>query len=81
MSRADSRLQPMGPQEVASVSGKPEAHPLVGQIVFVQSNAMMLEIWLASDLLDIAAAHVLNMEGGLTGRDVHFRPSVLVCTS
>jgi hypothetical protein len=47
----------------------------VGQIILAEPSMQMLEVIVAADLLDIALAHKLDMEGGRTGRHVQFRPS------
>lgn len=46
---------------------------LVGKIVM--AGAQMLEVFLCSRGLDVAAAWKLNMEGERTGRSVHFKAS------
>lgn len=51
---------------------------MVGRVFLVTPSMMMLEVFIASRTFDMAAAHILNMEGGRTGRDVHFAPSRMV---
>lgn len=49
----------------------------VGTIVMLEPAGQMAEIKASSDLLDIALAERLDMEGGPTGRHIHFKPSAL----
>jgi hypothetical protein len=48
----------------------------MGKIIFLESGGLV-EVWLWSEMLDLACADRLNMEGGKTGRSIIFRCSAV----
>ncbi len=51
---------------------------MVGKIVLVVPRMQMVEVFIASRLMDVAVCHTLNMEGERTGRTGMFKLSRMV---